>query len=101
MASPSEGSAYYSWNSLGTVAVGPRLGLASAGTRALMATVRSGGVGVEVRESTDSGESFGSSTLLATAGSTVTAIACTLQADGSAVVFYAASAVPACDSTRW
>src|SRR5688572_2991643 len=83
VASPGPGSMYSSWSSLGTVAVGPRLGLAAAGTRALLATVRTNGTGIEVRESTDSGASFGGSTLLVTAGGTVTAVACTLQADGS------------------
>ncbi len=93
VASPGAGSTYSAWVSLGTVAAGPRLGLAAAGTRALLATVRSGGAGVEVRESIDSGASLGASALLTTAGSTVTAITCTLQAAGSAVVFYAASAM--------
>jgi hypothetical protein len=90
VASPGPGSTYSSWTNLGTVAVTPRLALAAAGTRALLAFVNAAGTGVQVRESTDSGASFGGSTTLVVAGSAVTAIACTLQSDGTAAVFYAA-----------
>ena len=93
VASPSESSDFTSWTSLGTVAVTPRLGLSAAGTRAMLATVRSDGVTVEVRESTDSGAGFGSSSAVATAGATATAVSCALQSDGSAAVLYAVSGV--------
>ncbi len=89
VASPDRSSDYTAWTALGTVVAGPRLGLAAAGTRALLASVRAGGVAVEVRESTDSGASFGASSLAATAGGTVTAVTCALQSDGSAAVLYA------------
>ncbi|MEE8336977.1 MAG: hypothetical protein V3R95_02835 [Dehalococcoidia bacterium] len=89
VAAPSATSGYASWTALGAVAVAPRLGLAAAGTRALIATVRGDGVSVEVRESTDSGASFAASTVTATAGGSVTAVACTLQSDGSAALLYA------------
>lgn len=90
---PGPGSTYSSWTSLGTVATAPRLGLAAAGTRALVAYVNAAGTGVLVRESTNSGASFGGSTTLTTAGAAVTAIACALQSDGSAAVFYAVAGV--------
>lgn len=93
VASPGAGSTYSAWTSLGTVVAAPRLGLGAAGTRALLVTVRNGGVDVEVRESTDSGAAFGASSLLVTAGGTVTAVACTLQASGTAAVFYAVAGV--------
>ena len=89
VAAPSAGSTYSAWTSLGSVHAGARIGFAAAGTRALIATVRSGGTGVEVRESTDSGASFGASLLLTTTGGAVTAIACTLQASGTAAVVFA------------
>ena len=89
---PGPGSTYSSWTNLGTVAAAPRLGLAAAGTRAMIAFVNSAGTGVSIRESTNSGASFGGSTVLATAAAAVTAIACTLQADGSAVVFWGVGA---------
>ena len=93
VANPGPGSTYSSWTSLGSVATAPRLGLAAAGTRALIAFVNTAGTGVQVRESTNSGASFGGSATLVTAGGTVTAIACTLQSDGTAAVFYAAGGV--------
>ncbi|MEZ4553761.1 MAG: hypothetical protein R3B59_07615 [Dehalococcoidia bacterium] len=93
VASPGSGSTYSGWTSLGTVATAPRLGLAAAGTRALVAYVATGGLAVRIRESTDSGASFGGSTTLVTAGGAVTAIACALQSDGSAAVVYAVAGV--------
>ncbi|MGE3412773.1 MAG: hypothetical protein AB7L91_11175 [Dehalococcoidia bacterium] len=93
VANPGPGSSYSSWSALGTVAAAPRLGLAAAGTRALLVFVNVAGTGVQVRESTNSGASFGGSTTLVTAGGTVTAVTCTLQADGTASVFYAVAGV--------
>ncbi len=89
VASPGPGSSYSSWTGLGTVAVAPRLGLAAAGTRALLAFVNTAGTGVQVRESVNSGASFGGATTLVTAAGAVTAVACTLQSDGTAIVLYA------------
>ena len=93
VAAPDATSDFSAWTSLGAVATSPRLGLAAAGTRALLATVRGDGVTVEVRESIDSGAGFGSSSVVATAGATVTAIGCGLQSDGSAAVLYAVAGV--------
>ncbi|MFN8585323.1 MAG: hypothetical protein U0446_08395 [Dehalococcoidia bacterium] len=93
VATPGQGSTYSGWTSLGTVATAPRLGLAAAGTRALLAYVNGAGTGVLARESTNSGASFGGSTTLVTAGAAVTAIACALRSDGSAAVFYAVAGV--------
>lgn len=90
---PGATSDYATWNSAGTVASGPRLGLAANGTRALLATVQADDLTIEVRESTDSGGSFGASSTVATAGSAATAVGCALQADGSAVVLYAVAGV--------
>lgn len=93
VASPGPGSDLTGWTGLGTVSGAPRLGLAAAGTRAFLATVRTNGVDIEVRESTDSGASFGSSSVVATTGATVEAVTCALQADGSAAVLYAVAGV--------
>ncbi len=89
VAAPGPVSQYALWTQPGTVAVAPRLGLAAGGARALLATVRADGVSIEVRESMDSGATYAASLLLYTAPSTVTAIACTVQADGAAIVVFA------------
>jgi len=93
VATPSAGADFDDWTSLGTVVVAARLGLGAAGTRALLATVAVGGVAVEVRESTDSGATFGSPSTVATAGSAVTAVACGVRSDGTAAVAWAAGGV--------
>ena len=96
VAAPAATRDYSAWTALATVDVAARLGLAAAGTRALLATARNADA-VEVRESTDSGASFGAASLVATAAATVTAVACGLQVDGSAaVIFAAAGTVYAC-----
>lgn len=92
VASPGASSTYSAWASLGTVTAGARLGLHASGTRALLATV-SGGTAVQVRESTDSGATFGAASTVATAGGTVTAIACAVRSDGSAAVAWAVGGV--------
>ena len=76
-----------------TVAVGPRLGLAAGGTRALIALVRTDGVSVEAYESTNSGGTFPVSIVLAVAPATVTAVTVAMASDGSAAVLYAAAGV--------
>ncbi|MEZ4501748.1 MAG: hypothetical protein R3C39_03915 [Dehalococcoidia bacterium] len=94
VAAPTASSTYSAWTSLGTVATASRLGLAAAGTRALLATVRVDGVTVEVRESTDSGATFGASAVVTVAGGTVTAVACgLLDGTGTAAVVFAAGGV--------
>jgi hypothetical protein len=92
VASPSPSSTYSTWASAGTVNVTPRLGLSTAGTRALLATVSSGTT-IEVRESTDSGATFGSPSTVATAGGTVEAVSCAVRADGTAAVVWAEGGV--------
>ena len=91
--SPGPASVYSGWTALGNVAVAPRIALAAAGTRALLAVVNTVGTGVTVRESTNSGASVSGSTLIATAEGTVSTVACTLRADGSAAVCYAVAGV--------
>ncbi len=94
VAAPTASSDFSVWSSLGTVAAGPRIGLAAAaGGRALLASVRGDGVSVEVRESTDDGVSFGAGALLVTAAGTVTVVSVSLAPDGSAAVCYAQGAV--------
>lgn len=92
VASPSASSAYSAWTSAGSVSVAPRLGLSAAGTRALLATVV-GGMTVEVRESTDSGATFGSPSTVATASGTVQAVSCAVRDDGTAAVVWAEGGV--------
>ncbi len=93
VAAPDAESDYSSWSTLGSVEAGTRLGLAAAGTRVVLATVQTDGVDIGVRESTDSGATFGSASVVATAGGTVTAVACALQPDGSAAVLFAEGGV--------
>lgn len=91
--SPGASSDYSAWSALGTVASAPRIGLAAAGGRVLIASVRSDGVTVEVRESADDGVTLGGSSALVVAGATVSAIGCGLRADGGAAVLYASGGV--------
>jgi len=94
VASPSSSSTYSAWTSVGTVASTPRLGLGGAGSRALLATVRVDGVTIEVRESTDSGATFGASTVVTVAGGAVTGVACgLLDGTGSAAIVFAQGGV--------
>lgn len=93
VAAPSASSDYSTWSTLGTVAGLPRLGLCAAGGRVLLASVRSDGVSVEVRESADDGITFGASAVIAVAGSSVTAVGCGLRSDGGAAVLYASGGV--------
>ncbi len=86
---PAAGEGFDAWTAVGTVAVAPRLGLAASGSRALLASVRADGKRVEVRESADSGASFGAPRTVATAASSVTAVAVAIGPDGSAAVLYA------------
>ena len=89
VASPASGEGFDAWTAVATVAVAPRLGLAASGSRALLASVRGDGVSVELRESADSGASFGAARTIATARSGVTAVAVAIAADGSAALLYA------------
>ena len=89
VASPGPVSDYGSWTPVATVAAGPRVGLAARGTRAIIASVRTDGVIVDVRESTDGGATFGAASAVAVASGMVTAVACSLARDGTAAVIYA------------
>ena len=89
IAAPSESSDFTSWTSLGTVAATSRLGLAAAGTRALAASVRTDGVSVEVRESTDSGTLSAAPRWWRARAGRSRRQAARLQSDGSAAVLYA------------
>lgn len=86
---PAAGEGFDAWTAVATVAVAPRLGLAASGSRAILVSVRSDGERVEVRESADSGASFGAPRTVATAASAVTALAAAIAPDGSAAVLYA------------
>lgn len=105
IASPGPDSDFSAWTAVATVAVGPRIGLAASGTRAIIASVRADGRRVEVRESTDGGATFGASTVLAVASGMVTAVACSMGPDGTAAVVYAVGgtvyAVRRFGTARW
>ena len=93
VADPDESSDYSSWTWLSAgVLPGPRLGLSAAGARALIVIVTSGNF-IESYDSDDSGSSYDTAELVVAAGGTVTAVACTLQSDGSAAVLYAVAGV--------
>ena len=91
--SPGPVSDYGSWTPVATVAAGPRVGLAARGTRAIIASVRTDGVTVDVRESTDGGATFAAASAVAVATGMVTAVACSLAPDGTAAVIYAVGGV--------
>lgn len=93
VASPGAVSGYGSWTPVATVAVGPRVGLAARGTRAMIASVRTDGVTVDVRESADGGATFGAASAVAVASGMVTAVACSMAPDGTAAVIYAVGGV--------
>jgi len=90
VATPSAASDFTDWVSLTTGEVSAGLGLHAAGTRALLAYYN--GTTVLVRESTDSGATFGSATTVATVGG-VTAVGCAIRADGSALAVWATGGV--------
>ncbi len=90
VATPSEASDYTGWSSLATAEATPGLGLRAAGTRVLVAYYD--GTAVRVRESTDSGATFGSATALVTTGG-VTAVACAIRLDGAALAAWAIGGV--------
>ena len=89
IADPAAGAGLANWTAVASAAVAPRLGLAASGSRALLASVRGDGVSVELRESADSGATFGAPRPVAVAASAVTATAAAIGRDGSAVVLYA------------
>lgn len=93
IATPVAASGFSAWTAAGTVAAPPRVGLAAGGSLALIASVRPDGVSVEVRESSDGGATFGTASVLAVASAQVSSVACSMAADGSAAVVYAAGGV--------
>ena len=93
VAQPGPASDFGAWTAVATVATAPRVGLAAAGTRAMIASVGADRVGVEVRESTDSGATYAESAVAAVASAPVTAVACSMAPDGTAAVLYAAGGV--------
>ncbi|MCY4455698.1 MAG: hypothetical protein OXC56_05210 [Chloroflexi bacterium] len=93
VAQPGPASDFSAWTPVATVAAGPRVGLAANGTRAMIASVHTDGVTVEVRESSDGGATFGAPTTVGVAPSAVTAVACSMAPDGTAAVLYAAGGV--------
>ena len=90
IATPSEASDYSAWSSLTTAEAAPGVGLHAAGTRVLVAYYD--GTAVQARESSDSGATFSSATVLITAGG-VTAVACAVRADGAALAAWAIGGV--------
>mgnify|MGYP005817886291 CR=1 FL=1 len=86
VATPSEASDYSAWSSLATAEADAGVGLHAAGTRVLVAYYD--GSAVRVRESTDSGASFGSANALVFAGG-VTAVGCAVREDGAALAVWA------------
>lgn len=90
IATPSEASDYSAWSGLGTAVAAPGFGLHAAGTRVLLACYD--GTNVLVRDSTDSGATFGTQTPITTVAS-LTAIACAVRADGAGLVVWAAAGV--------
>ena len=93
VAQPGPASNYGAWTPVTTVATGPRAGLAANGTRAMIASVHTDGVSVEVRESSDGGGTFDAPSVVGVAPSVVSAVACSMAPDGTAAVIYAAGGV--------
>lgn len=86
VATPSDASDYSAWSSLATAEADAGVGLHAAGTRVLVAYYD--GTAVRVRESTDSGASFGSASAVIVTGG-VTAVGCAVREDGAALAAWA------------
>ena len=92
VANPGPGSNFSSWTSLASVSTTAGLALASRGSSVLLFSVHTDNVTIHVRESADSGATFGSPVTVATASGAVTWMAAALKSDGTALLVYSVGA---------
>jgi hypothetical protein len=92
VANPGPGSNFSSWTSLASVSATAGLALASRGSSVLLFSVHTDNVTIHVRESVDSGATFGSPVTVATASGAVTWMAAALKSDGTALLVYSVGA---------
>ena len=92
VANPGAGSNFSSWTALASVSATAGLALASHGSSVLLFSVHTDGVTLHVRESSDSGATFGSPVTVATASGSVTWMAAALKSDGTALLVYSVGA---------
>jgi hypothetical protein len=91
-ANPGPGSNFSSWTSLASVSATAGLALASRGSSVLLFSVHTDNLTIHVRESADSGATFGSPVTVATASGAVTWMAAALKSDGTALLVYSVGA---------
>lgn len=90
-ADPGQGSGFGTWTGLGATA-DAGIALVAEGTRALLFCVGTDGHTIYLRESSDSGQTLGAATALATAPAAVTWLAAGLKSDGTALLLYSVGA---------
>ncbi len=90
--SPGAGSNYSAWTDLGAAA-NAGVALCADGSRVLLFYVDTGGLALQVRESTDSGATLGAAVTVATAASAVTWLAADVKSSGDALLLYSVGAV--------
>jgi len=92
VANPGPGSNFSSWTSLASVSATAGLALASRGSSVLLFSVHTDNVTIHVRESADSGATFGSPVTVATASGAVVWMAAARKTDGTALLVYSVGA---------
>jgi hypothetical protein len=92
VANPGPGSNFSSWTSLASVSTTAGLALASRGSSVLLFSVHTDNATIHVRQSADSGATFGSPVTVATASAAVTWMAAALKSDGTALLVYSVGA---------
>jgi hypothetical protein len=89
---PGPGSDFSSWTSLASVSTTAGLALTSRGSGVLLFSVHTDSVTIHLRESADSGATFGSPVTVATASGAVVWMAAALKSDGTALLVYSVGA---------
>jgi hypothetical protein len=92
VANPGPGSNFSSWTSLASVSATAGLALTSRGSSVLLFSVHTNNVTIHLRESADSGATFGSPVTVATASGAVIWMAAALKSDGTALLVYSVGA---------
>ncbi len=92
VANPGPGSNFSSWTSVASVSATGGLALTSRGSSVLLFSVHTNNVTIHVRESADSGATFGSPVTVATASGAVVWMAAGLKSDGTALLVYSVGA---------
>jgi hypothetical protein len=88
VASPGPGSAWGTWSSLETVGAGTGVALTALGSQGLIAFVDPGLRQVRVRESTDNGQTWGSSVVAASTSADIQWVAIAVKSSGVVTLAY-------------